>query len=71
MAQWLLKFLPQKCALMKLGPTKSEATYHMTEKAEDGSTKKLTLAETTAEKDLGVWVDNKPRVPNQNGVSQV
>lgn len=34
-----------------------EATYHMTVKAEDGSTKKLTSEETTAEKDLGVWVE--------------
>ncbi|KAL8582030.1 hypothetical protein ACOMHN_028011 [Nucella lapillus] len=27
--QWLLRFHPQKCAVMKLGTTKSEATYSM------------------------------------------
>ncbi|KAL8610848.1 hypothetical protein ACOMHN_056703 [Nucella lapillus] len=38
--QWLLRFHPQKCAVMKLGTTKSEATCSMSVKAEDGSTKK-------------------------------
>ena len=57
--KWQLKFHPQKCAVMKIGTKKSEAAYTMTGKGEDGSTQRLTLSEIEAEKDLGVWIDNK------------
>ena len=56
--RWLLRFHPQKCAVMKLGNKKSTATYSMPIKSEYGSKQRLTLSETTSEKDLGVWVDN-------------
>lgn len=56
--RWLLRFHPQKCAVMKLGNKKSEASYSMPVKEADGSTVRLTLTETVAEKDLGVWIDN-------------
>ena len=57
--RWLLRFHPQKCAVMKLGYRKSEASYSMPIKTADGSTDRMTLAETESEKDLGVVIDNK------------
>nr|AQN68906.1 reverse transcriptase domain protein [Elysia chlorotica] len=51
--RWLLRFHPQKCAVMKLGTNKSEASYSMPVKEADGSTGRLTLTEIEAEKDLG------------------
>ena len=54
---WLLKFHPQKCSVMKLGPQKSDATYYMTSKNEKGELQRVTLKESTKEKDLGVVID--------------
>ncbi|KAL8594440.1 hypothetical protein ACOMHN_018148 [Nucella lapillus] len=52
---WLLRFHPQKCSVMKLGSKKSEVEYTMLD-ATQGTT---VLEEHEHEKDLGVHVDNK------------
>ncbi|KAL8565437.1 hypothetical protein ACOMHN_049414 [Nucella lapillus] len=52
---WLLRFHPQKCSVMKLGSKKSEVEYTMQD-ATQGTT---VLEEHEHEKDLGVHVDNK------------
>ena len=51
---WLLRFHPQKCSVLKLGSKKSEAEYTM----HDG-TQGTILEEHEHEKDLGVIIDNK------------
>ena len=54
---WLLKFHPQKCSVMKLGRTKTKADYYMTGINSDKTTYNLKLKENEAEKDLGVVVN--------------
>ena len=56
--KWLLRFHPEKCHVLKLGSSKSSATYSMTITAPDGTSQTQELEETQVEKDLGVHVDN-------------
>ena len=58
-SDWLLKFNPEKCCVMRLGRCTEELAYFMstTEAGEAENRHKLTVTE--AEKDLGVFVDNK------------
>jgi hypothetical protein len=56
---WLLRFHPQKCSVLKLGSKKTEAKYYMKSRDANGTDCTLQLAESEAEKDLGVTVDNK------------
>jgi hypothetical protein len=56
---WLLRFHPQKCRVLKLGAKNSEANYYMKSKDANGDDCILKLAESEAEKDLGVMIDNK------------
>jgi hypothetical protein len=56
---WLLKFHPQKCSLLKLGAKKSNANYYMKSKDTNGDDCILQLSESEAEKDLGVAIDKK------------
>ena len=51
---WLLKFHPEKCQVLKLGSEHPDYIFHMTDK--DGNN--IPLKETLVEKDLGVHVDN-------------
>ena len=55
---WLLGFHPQKCAVMRLGNAPEEHKYTMTTTI-NGQDVRHELAETEAEKDLGVIVDRK------------
>ena len=55
---WQLKFHPDKCSVLKLGPHR-ESEYHMTTKDKDGKLIRTKLKETKAEKDLGVIIDNE------------
>lgn len=56
-SQWLLKFHPDKCKVMRLGCGHPATKYFMTNS--DGQP--VTLEETPEEKDLGVTIDNKLR----------
>ena len=58
-SSWLLKFHPQKCCIMKIGPTKSESDYEMGSCDKEGNRVITVLKETKSEKDLGVVVDDK------------
>ena len=58
-SSWLLKFHPQKCCIMKIGPTKSESDYEMGSCDKEGNRVTTVLKETKSEKDLGVVVDDK------------
>ena len=53
--EWLLRFHPQICSVLKLGSRPSEAVYSM--KAADGTD--IILEEHSAEKDLGVFIDGQ------------
>ena len=53
---WQLKFHPDKCSVMKLGPSQ-DTEYFMTVKDKDGKEKRVKLKEIEAEKDLGVIID--------------
>jgi hypothetical protein len=55
--QWLLRFHPEKCHVVKLGHKKSDAVYHMKGK-KNGEAYQVQLQESEVEKDLGVFVDN-------------
>ena len=55
--KWQLKFHPEKCALMKLGP-RTDTEYYMTSKDKNGNETCIKIQEKEAEKDLGVFVDN-------------
>ena len=57
--KWLLKFHPEKCHVLKLVHTKSDCTYHMSRKDQDGNISLIPLSESEFEKDLGVYIDNK------------
>ena len=54
---WLLRFHPQKCSVLKLGSKKSGTKYTMKEKG-NGEEHEIVLEEHVVEKDLGVYVDN-------------
>jgi hypothetical protein len=54
---WLLKFHPEKCHVLKLGSKKSTAKYSMNGK-KDGQDTVIELEESEVEKDLGVFIDN-------------
>jgi hypothetical protein len=56
---WLLRFHPQKCSVLKLGAKKSDANYYMKSKDANGDDCILQLAESEAEMDLGVTIDDK------------
>ena len=56
--RWLLGFHPQKCCVMRLGHNPEEHTYTM-KTTTDGQESRHILAETEAEKDLGVVIDRK------------
>ena len=56
--RWLLRFHPQKCAILKLGKS-NENEYVMTQNQPNGDKTTLTLKEIDSEKDLGVTIDNK------------
>ena len=53
--QWLLKFHPQKCKVMRIGNGHPEYHYSMTDNTDEA--KSVTLQETPVEKDLGIYVD--------------
>jgi hypothetical protein len=53
--EWLLKFHPNKCKVLRLGRKPSTFAYTMT----DNNGEKITLEDTSMEKDLGVKIDNK------------
>ena len=57
--QWLLRFHPEKCHVLKLGHVKSDANYYMKKKDSQGDYKNIPLDESEHEKDLGVFIDNK------------
>ena len=57
--EWLLRFHPEKCHVLKLGNKQSNATYTMRNKNPDNTFSDLPLAESAFEKDLGIHVDNK------------
>ena len=54
---WLLRFHPEKCHVMKLGNKKSEASYCMKE-TRNGENHNITLQESEVERDLGIYIDN-------------
>ncbi|KAK7088907.1 hypothetical protein V1264_024561 [Littorina saxatilis] len=56
---WLLKFHPKKCSVLKLGKQHTETSYHMKGRSESGEEVSITLEESETEKDLGVLVDNR------------
>jgi len=56
---WLLRFHPEKCKVMKLGKSPSSAEYTMRQTTPDGGERTITLEETEMEKDLGVFVDKQ------------
>ena len=56
---WLLKFHPEKCCHMRIGSSTTDSTYSMKEVDNNGDTKRHSLAQTEAEKDLGVIIDSK------------
>ena len=56
--EWLIKFHPDKCHVLKLGYHKSANNYHMNVTNTAGQTTQLPLKESDFEKDLGVYVDN-------------
>ena len=58
-SDWLLKFHPQKCCVLKLGTKKSDANYHMSTRDSNGTVHTVQLAESEAERDLGVIIDSK------------
>ena len=53
---WLMKFHPEKCHVLKIGNKKSDSKYTMSSKDVDS---RVCLDESSYEKDLGVYVDNK------------
>lgn len=57
--EWLLRFHPQKCHVLKLGFKKSETTYYMNSKDDTGAEVPLPLTESQVEKDLGIYIDSK------------
>ena len=57
--QWLLRFHPEKCHVLKLGHQKSNVTYEMKKKDQEGNVTIIQLEESEFEKDLGVYIDNK------------
>ncbi|XP_076464018.1 uncharacterized protein LOC143296118 [Babylonia areolata] len=64
---WLLKFHPQKCKVMKIGTRKSKALYHMKHvDAETGTIREIPLAESEVEADLGVQIDNYLKFKKQH-----
>ena len=56
--RWLLRFHPQKCAVLKIG-NNNESDYKMTKTNTDGSQSDIILKTIESEKDLGVVIDNK------------
>ena len=56
---WLLNFHQEKCCHMRIGSSTTDSTYSMKEVDNNGDTKRHSLAQTEAEKDLGVIIDNK------------
>ena len=56
---WLLSFHPEKCCFMRIGQSKADTSYSMKEMDNKGDVKRHRLAETEAERDLGVTIDNK------------
>ena len=55
---WLLKFHPQKCCVLKVGKENANE-YSMNQILANGETNNIVLKETEKEKDLGVVIDNK------------
>ena len=56
--QWLLRFHPDKCTVLKLGTRKSDAKYYMKGEDINGNEIDVVLSESQVEKDLGVWIDS-------------
>ena len=56
---WLLSFHPEKCCFMRIGQSTVDTSYSMKEMDNKGDIKRHRLAETEAERDLGVTIDNK------------
>ena len=56
--EWLLRFHPDKCSVLKMGKKKSAATYTMRGK-KNGKEYSIELEEHATEKDLGVFIDNQ------------
>ena len=55
---WLLRFHPEKCCVIRLGNNPVDHTYSM-KTTINGQEKRHNLTESEAEKDLGVFVDKK------------
>ena len=55
MTEWLLRFHPDKCCVLKIG--KANSNEYQMGNQEKGT--RITLKETVKEKDLGVMIDNK------------
>ena len=60
-SKWLLKFHPEKCKVLSLGnrPSEDIPTLYLYTQHPNGTLEKVTLQETTSEKDIGVYIDNK------------
>ena len=60
-SKWLLKFHPEKCKVVSLGnrPSEDIPTLCLYTQHPNGTLEKVTLQETTSEKDIGVYIDNK------------
>ena len=63
---WLLRFHPEKCQVLKLGYRKSEANYYM-RGTRDGEDYNVMLQESEVERDLGVFIDNNLSFKQQVG----
>ena len=58
---WQLRFHPEKCKVLSLGnrPPEDIPKLHLYSQQSDGSLVEIPLQETSSEKDIGVFIDNK------------
>ena len=54
---WQMRFHPEKCSVMRMGNPISDRKYHMRSQDAQGLQSIVELAESEAEKDLGVLID--------------
>ena len=66
--RWLLRFHPQKCAVLKFGK-ENNVEYKMKQSCPDGSKTEIILKTIDNEKDLGVTIDNKLNFKQQIALS--
>ena len=59
--KWSVKFHPEKCKVLSLGnrPPEDIPTLHLYSQHSNGTLEEIPLQETTSEKDIGVFIDNK------------